>query len=548
MSASDVQHLERLMPLASRKTNQIYTAAQEAFGPAGLSPSEPTSKVAYINDNHQLEDFVDGCKRALRVHKPPSARDVLENVVSASSFNLVFYKLDLARFNLGNKVTPAGLMDCDFIVLREDHLKEVKIGELLELYSRTPAMRQPRIMFVPNAEDSSLKQRLCYANPAISVVNVKGAGSTEIITVPRDQPRSLSDFTDLYEGRCFEAAAGVSTRQIKEWLPDHGKLPELAMQITRTRARLLSAERHDVEKEIDRLLVSIDGLVGSASSAELEPLMYLRIAVLLQKLYCSEDPRHLTEAMGLASALGDEFGLATCLRFAEFLDVHGAVADHMYRKAETIFRKYDAVDLALYSKSNRLASSFTKTLVGDQEYSELVGEILEAAPGLYRRHDVLYNRAVRHLLAGDITSAHDAFVDRELLNGRPLIVASMMLGRLICSKIAEGSVSENGLRKLVDYVVDFVQPTNKWHISNLLLNALVLVRDNSKLTQIALELARDRILSTDATDVRDTLDENGRLAALAGLQDQAPPAPLPGPFGEFQAQHGVAIPYFFLWS
>lgn len=547
MTASDVHQLERLMPVAARKTNQIYMANEEAFGPSGLGSLQASGRVAYINDNHQLQDFVENCKRAIHAYRPAGARNVLENVVNASSFNLIFYKLDLAKWNLSNKLTPPGLMDCEFIVLREDNLEEVKVGELLELFSRTPPMRQPRIVFVPNAGASKLANRLCYANPSVTVANVNTKADSVVI-IPRKQPASLVDFTNLFEARCFEVASATSAQQISAWLPRQGALPDLALQITRVRARLLSAERHDVESDVDVLLSRVDRLTGEVSSQEIEPLLYLRIAILLQKLYCSEEPRYLSEATGLASSLGDEFGLATCLRFAEFLDVHPAVSEHMYRKAESTFRRHDSTDLALYCKNNRLVSSFTKRMAGEDDFSDLMSEIDAEAPGLYRRHDLMFNRGVAALLSGAVSNAESIFSNKELLNGRPLIVGSTLLCRLVCEKLQGHKLTDEEVLGAVRYIIEFIHPGNRWHIANLLLNILILVRDDRRLYAAVLEQAKDRITFNGRSDVRDTLDENAHLMSSAGLDGRRPDSKMPGPFGMFQEKHGLALPCYYIWS
>jgi len=534
------------MPLALKKTNQIYAANEEKIFSAGDTTHPRTEKISFINDDKQLDDFIESCKKSDKANKNLGAKKFLENILHSSSFNVYFYKIDLAKWNLENKVSPTSLSDLDFIVIREDHTNDVRVGEFLELYCRTPPLKQPRVVFIPNARDSNLADRLCYANSNISVTNLTDT-FVPTIDIDRCAPRSLSDFTKLYEGRCFEVASEATTKQITSWTSGASGLSELAVLITRVRARLLSAERHVVEPEVDALLRRVDTMMDG-SKDDIEPLLYLRTTVLLQKLYCSEDAKYLTEAISLASALGDEIGLAACLRFTEFLDVHAALADHMYKKAERTFRKFDATELALYCANNRLITTFSGRVAAASEFLSLIDEIQSESPGLHRRHDIYYNFGVQHLFDGRIEEAYSIFDDVNLLNGRPLIVASAMLGKFICSHLMGDKLDHQSAMNYVNYVITAVKPSNRWHITNLLLNLLVIARSDKALSNDILQLSKSYILIEGDMDVLDRLGENKRLASLVGIT--APPSGprIPGAFGDFQDRYGVAVPYYFIWS
>lgn len=547
MSASAHAELERLVPLAQRRTNQVYVAPEELVFPNRGGGQPPSGAVTYINDDQQLEHFLANCKEVDKLERKAASGNVLRQALNASSLTLPFVKVDLAKWNLQNKVSPNALGHYDYVVVREDHVRDVRIAELLEFYCRTPALRQPQIVFIPNAVQTDLPTRLQYANPAVTVVDLADARRRPL-ALPRSAPTSLLDFSDLYESRCFERAGAVSAFDATAWLAGAGGLPELLVLGTRVRARMLTAERHHVEADVDGLLRRLDSMIDGAREGEVETLLHLRVSALLQKLFCSEDPRHLTEAIALASALGDELGLAACLRYAEFLDVHPALADHMYRRAEQTFRDHGAYDLAIYCANNRLVAGNTGRLPEASAFESLLAEIGEDRPALYRRHDILYNAGVRHLLDGRLDAAFAIFDGPDLAEGRPLVVAASQLARLICRQLAGAGSHASEAMSLVDYVLDAVPRSNRWHINNLLLNTLVLVRAQPGLQADVAARAAGVLDLGQNGDVRDVFEENLRLAALVGLADAAPDRRISGPFGDFQARFGFALPYFFIWS
>ncbi len=540
-----MEQLERLMPRAQRRTNHIF------MGPEALLPSEADKAagagVVFINDDRQLEDFIAGCSAADKLERRAGATSVLQNIVNSSSITLPGVRFDLAKWSLKNRATPTALAEFDYVVLREDHLQDVRIGELLELYGRTPPLKQPQILFLQEGQGSELPDRLGYVSPAITVIDLQGGGE-KAIAVARNEPRTLSDFSDLFAARCFDSVATVPARQIDDWTRGGGRLASLAGLATRIRARLLTAERHDVEPEVDALLRRIASMAESVSGVELEALLSMRTTALLQKLFCSEDPAYLTEAMALASSLDDELGLASCLRYAEFLDIQPALADHMYRRAEGIFRKHGVIDAALYSVNNRLVSGFAKRSPSPAEFADLLDLIIGEQPALHRRHDVFYNAGVHHLLDGRTDQAFGIFTSPEMADARPLIRASAGLGALACSQLGGVGFSASNVMDLAQFTLAEVATSNRWHITNLLLNLMVLVRNDAALSKDLLEIARPALHLSGAADVRDAFDENRRLAAALGLVKAQKAARIPGPFGDFQDRTGLAIPYYFMWS
>lgn len=539
--------LERLVPLAQRRTNQVYVAPETLLFPARGGGGQAAGAVTYINDDQQLENFLDDCKVVDKLERKAASGNVLRNAVNASSITLPFVKVDLAKWNLQNKVSPNALGHYDYVVIREDHVRDVRIAELLEFYCRTPALRQPQIVFIPNAEESDLPTRLRYANPAVTVVDLADAGRRPL-TLARSAPATFLDFSDLYESRCFELAGAVTTYDATAWVAGAGELPQLLVLGTRVRARLLTSERHHVEADVDGFLQRLDSMIEGARDGEVETLLHLRVSALLQKLFCSEDPRHLTEAIALASALGDELGLAACLRYAEFLDVHPALADHMYRRAEQTFRNHGAHDLAIYCANNRLVAGNAWRLPEASAFEALLWEIGEDRPALYRRHDILYNAGVRHLLDGRADAAFKLFASADMAEGRPLVVASARLARLICQHLTGSTPDASDVMALADYILEAVPRSNRWHITNLLLNLLLLVQTRRALVADVAARAAPALDLDQGGDVRDVFDENRRLAALAGLSDASPDQRIAGPFGDFQGRFGFAIPYFFIWS
>lgn len=466
------------MPAAERRTNHIFMAPQAMLPAESSKSTAAATSVVFINDDRQLEDFISGCSEADKLDRKAGNSSILQNIVNSSSITLPMYRLDLAKWNMRNRATPNALAEFDYVVLREDHLQDVRIGELLELYRRTPPLKQPQILFLRESEGSELPDRLGYVSPDIKVVDLQ-EGKLKAVEVPRSEPRSLNDFSDLFAARCFDSVATVPARQIDDWTRGGGRLGSVAGLATRVRARLLTAERHDVESEVDALLRRIDAMAESTAGLDLEALLSIRTTALLQKLFCSEDSKYLTEAMALASSLGDELGLASCLRYAEFLDVQPALADHMYRRAEAIFRKNGVIDAALYSVNNRLVSGFANRSPSAQEFAQLLNAIVEEQPALHRRHDMLYNAGVHHLLDGRTDQAFEIFASREMRDARPLIVASAGLGALVCGQLGGVPFSDADAISLAEFVVTEIATSNRWHITNLLLNLLVLVRDDT---------------------------------------------------------------------
>ena len=539
--------LERLIPASSRRTNQVYSVPEQMVFAQPGSPDTPSTRISFINDNQQLEDFLENCKKIDQLERRTASKSVLRKLLEASSISLKFYKVDLAKLNMLEKVTPTGLADFDYIVLREDTLRDVRIGEFLEFFCRTPPLRQPQVLFLPNDGDSSLFDRLRYANPEVTVVDLATEGRGPV-ALTRSEPQSLVDFTDLYEGRCFDIAGSASMHQLDRWTAQSNRLSQLAIFILRSRARLLSSERHDVEPEIDALLRRIEAMTSTAVGDEMDIMLSLRITVLLQKLFCSEDPKYLVEAISLATALGDDFGFAACLRYAEFLDVHPALRDHMYERAKTIFRQHEATELTLHCENNRLVSRFVWRLPEVGDFEALVRAIAEEQPGLYRRHDIYYNAGVRHLFGGQVAAAHEAFVDPCFINARPLIRSCARLGAMICRYVGGDALDPQHVLDDMDAMLREVQPSNKWHITNLLLNLMLLIRDHPSALAEAKRMAEPGLILKDRLDVRDEFAENSRMGALLGLSATVPTSRIPGTFGEFQDRYGFAVPYFFIWS
>lgn len=525
----------------------MYVAAESLVFPPGGKQTSPNDATSCINDDKQLEDFLANCREVDKLERKSTSGNLLRNAVNASSITLPFVKFDLAKWNFQNNISPTALSNYDYVVVREDHARDVRIAELLEFYCRTPPLRQPQIVFVPSADHSDLPERLRYANPAVTVVNLADPRHPKL-QLPRSAPESLADFGDLYESRCFERVGAVSAQAVTSWLSGRERLPEVLLLGTRVRARLLTAERHHVEADVDALLRRLDSLIEGANDEEVEMLLHLRVSALLQKLYCSEAPQYLTEAIALASALGDELGLAACLRFAEFLDVHPALADHMYRRAERIFRDHGASDLAIYCVNNRLVAGNTWRLPRADVFEALLWEIAVSHPALYRRHDILYNAAVRHLLDGDVDAAFQLFASPAMGEARPLVVASARLGQLICQHLAGATPSASEVIGFVEHVLEAVPRSNRWHITNLLLNILIVARSRPTLAADVVVRAGSAIDVERANDVRDAFDENRRLAALAGLAATKVEGWITGPFGDFQARTGFALPFYFIWS
>ena len=390
-----------------------------------------------------------------------------------------------------------------------------------------------------------MEHRLRFSS---SNIKFSWLGQNRKLEIPRAAPSTIDEFAGLFDRRCFEAVARVSAKQIEHWSNETSSVHNVAVRLAHIRARILTSERAEVEPQIDSLLNDIDKMTEIGVAAETEPYLLVRSLALLQKAYCSEQPKFVHEALAISSTLRHELGTAMCLRYAHFLDVHPALECHMLKQAEEVFLRNDCPDLAFYCANNRLISRFSVDDHFSNEFEKLVEQIQERAPTIHRRGDIEYNAAVEYLFANRLRDAHRAFgaIDRSVVH--PIVAASAMLGRLACEWLDDGKLRLHSGIQLLEFIQIRIAPSNRWHISNLILNTLAMYRREPGHLSALLEKSRTNIDLSNDLDVRDTFLENRLMATALGLDNYSESRALGGRFGKFFERTGMMMPYFFIWS
>jgi hypothetical protein len=538
-----MDHLGRILPRHERRTNHIYLAAENDVFPPHAEWNEQTT---IINDDQQLYDAILKIRRLSKLKNPGSGKRVLDNILRSTQLNLAFVKIDLTKWVNENPADVRDIFSSEYVILREDSISDNNLSEFLSIFSNTAPMAQPQIVILPNSTASSMEHRLRFSSAGIDFSWL--VSKDKKIEVPRIAPSTIDEFTGLFDRRCFEAVARVEAKQIEQWSRDTSSVSSLAVRLAHIRACILTAERAQVQSQIDLLLKDIDGMTEAGLTSDTEPYLLVRSLALLQKAYCSEDPRFVHEALAISSTLKHELGVAMCLRYAHFLDVNPALECHMLKQAEEVFFRNDCLDLALYCTNNRLLSRFSVDHESSDEFKDLLEQIQARTPTVHRRGDVEYNVGVEYLFANRLQDAYQAFssIDNSIVH--PIVVASAMLGKLACERLDGGKLKFDDGFQLLDFIQSKIAPSNRWHISNLILNTLILYRHQPTHFSVLLEKGSPSIKLGSDLDVRDTLQENRLMATALGLDNFSSRHVIGGRFGRFFNQTGMAMPYFFIWS
>jgi hypothetical protein len=537
-----MDHLEQILPRHERRTNHIYLAAEDYVFPPSVELSQ---QATVINDDQQLHDAIVKIRRASKLKSPGNGKKILDNILRSTQINLAFVKIDLTKWVNENPIDVRDLIDSAYVILREDSISENNLSEFLSIFCNTAPMTQPQLVILPNSSGSSMEHRLRYSSSSISVSWLDRSRNVDI---PRIAPSTMDEFAGLFDRRCFEAVARVSPKQIQHWSKDTSHISNLAVRLAHIRARILTSERAEVEPQIDELLTDISLLTGAGVALGTEPYLLVRSLALLQKAYCSEDSRFVHEALAISSTLRHELGTAMCLRYAHFLDVHPALECYMLERAEEAFVRNDCLDLAFYCVNNRLLSRFSVDGDCSNGFGALLSQIQGQAPTIHRRGDIEYNAGVECLFDNRLQDAHRAFSLIDQTKVHPIIIACAMLGKLTCEWLDSGRLQLDAGLELIAFVRGNIAPSNRWHISNLLLNALTMFQHQPRYFETLLKESRPYIELADSLDVRDTFRENRLMATALGLDSYTGSRSLNGRFGRFFEQTGMTIPYFFIWS
>lgn len=538
-----MSYLERLLPKRERRTNHVYLASEElVFSSEAV---DVDSNATIINDNLQLADAIGEFNRISKLKRPSTGKKLLENVLRSTQINLAFVKFDLTKWVNENAIDVRDFGSSPYLVVREDNVTDENLGELLNIFCNTAPMAQPQMIILPNSKGSRIESRLKYASSKVSVSWLDSKRTN--MSIRRASP-SLDEFLKLFDRGCFEAAARANVKQLISIGKNEFDIGMLAIRLAHNRARILTEERADVEPDIDALLRDVHRDLSIGISTDSESFLLIRALALLQKAYCCENASYLNEALAITSTLRHELGVAMCLRYAHFLDVHPVLESHMLSRAEQIFLSNDCTDLAIYCANNRLLAALSADGDRSDGFAQLVARIEIEAPAINRRGDIFYNLGVEHLLGGRLDAARATFQSIDESNSRALIVACARVGILAIDLLCERARDVDVALTILAYVSENVAPTNRWHITNLALNILMLFRTDQRKLEVVYQTAKRLIDLPNSTDVRDTFGENRRMASILGLDSYEGHGEIPGPFGEFFKKTGMTMPYFFIWS
>ena len=323
-----MDHLQRILPKHLRRTNHIYLAYEHYVFTPHAEEDEYRDDVTFINDDAQLSDLIGIFRRESKLKNPGAAKRLLDVFIKTTNINLAFIKIDLTKLANEHPVDIKSIDTSKYIVLREDNITDGNLSDFLNIFCSTAPTTQPQIIIVPNPHNSAIEHRLRYISSGITV-SWLNEGHRGNLVIPRAAPSTIDDFTTLYDKRCFEAVARTDLKHLLHSSNNSHTIAEIAIRLLYLRARLVTAERHEVEPEVDKLLHDLDQITDIGIQKDTEPYLLMRSLALLQKTYCSEKPAYLNEALAISSTLGHELGVAMCLRFAHFLDVHPALEAHM---------------------------------------------------------------------------------------------------------------------------------------------------------------------------------------------------------------------------
>ena len=237
---------------------------------------------------------------------------------------------------------------------------------------------------------------------------------------------------------------------------------------------------------------------------------------------------------------------AYTLRYANFIEGNSLLKTHLLQRAEDIFVSAHIHDHALYCRNNRLTTHFRLDKEVAEDFDLLVEDVESLGPHLSRKEDIIYNAGLMRLISGDYESAFDHFFSAEYSGGRALISAASRTGMLVSKYLDGQTVDLNQILEVYEYLVQNVDPSNKYHITSIKLNLLLLAKKSGCDYLPMIEAFGDLFL--DGTyDVRDSRRSNDYMASKLGI-GKAFSSSQDGVKGQFVKKHDFAMPYFYIWS
>jgi hypothetical protein len=389
-----LSHLAKLIRPEERNPDAIYIAPyKDVFETPDPIDSD---KVMVINNAKILQSYLNTLNGTANVPIGDAGGGWFSRLLSAAKVKTPYIDIELAK--LFNRPTMATRRDTyrEFVI-RENGITSLQFAELFDHFTKTEIIHRPIVVIVPDPERESLLGKLQFARKDIEFIDTtKKEDST--IFVARRSPKSVDEYIQLYEKGIYHTAAAVSDRQLQSFKKKKsGEYTEVIFEIMRLHSRIMTEERQGLVVPVQDLLTRIKCWMQHADDNELRRWLNLKMYVLLQETYCTENPGPLNEALNIATACGSDFDRALCLRFAHFLDVDAALERYMLEQAEQTFRKHGSHELAYYAANNRLVSEFAVDRFNSNSLSEIINEIDIRIPQLHRRGDILYNYGVELL-------------------------------------------------------------------------------------------------------------------------------------------------------
>ena len=531
----------------NRRSNQVYLIPEADELIRSIASNDEYSS-EYINDNHHMEQLVGKMRRTRLSRLVKKPIEILHDVFGdISKVTINELSIEFSKAQNMNRIAYRGYNDRDVFVIREDGITGQLFARFFEPLTRIPKSSQPLIFVEPNTDIKSLKKNLETCSDKIEFVDFCGEKASESFW-PTAPCSSDADFLSLFSNQCFDTIARTPDTAIKQLFSQADGAQSIALELLHIRSLILSRERHHLSSHIEAKVREIESSEEDLTTRhDYDHILFFRALMKLSLLFCTEDPNDTFDhALAVAAYLNNDLLSAYCLRYANFLNANGHFKAHCLQRAEAVFEKYELYDHFIYSRNNRILTTFRLDAGTDCSFKDLLESIDEYEPDIHRKEDLLFNAGVEQLIESAFDQAYDYFLETSKIGGRSLIEANAHLCMMMCKTLDHQKISEDDVIKLISYIDSTIDPKNQYHITNLILNLMTIAKKNN------LDIAPnfwgiERLAIGIATDVRDTLQSNEFLASKLGLYSATTPKQI-GRKGRFVEQTGFSPCYFFVWS
>lgn len=502
--------------------------------------------VRYVNDHKSLEGLISDVKKSKFGTKANAGLKVLSYLFDEVKFK-AGDKAEIVIAQNANRQSYKGFSEEDIFYIKEDSIEDTQFARFLEPFLGVATKKQPLIMIEAESEMSALRARLEKC-PEEIVFREYGAVSELSRFQASGAVNNSSEFVRLYSDNCFSSIARIEDEDWQSNFLTGDNITDYVKELLFIRAKLLSTERHHVTSRVKALLASLDSMEAELCRAkDYDDFLLVRAFIKLNLLYCTEDPQGTFDhAMAVSAALENDLLKAYTLRYANFIQGNGFLKTHLLEKAEAIFTAAHIHDHAMYCRNNRLATEFRMEANLGDEFDYLVEDVDAIYPHLHRKEDMIYNSALCNLLQGKYEVAFDRFASADECGGRTLISATSKFGMALARHLDGQEIKLDEILEIHEYLSVNVDPSNKYHTTNLKLNMLTMAKALKHDTQSLEERFGHLHLGRDY-DVKDSRRNNDYMASKLGRHNGFLP-PQTGIMGRFVKEHGFALPYFYIWS